>query len=64
MKKLEAYFKRQDALPRNKIAERMGVHPSTITRMVKGQLVPTVLIALALEKATDGYVRCRDWLNK
>lgn len=42
----------------------MGVHPSTVTRMVKGKLIPTVLIALALEKATDGYVRCRHWLVK
>ena len=64
MKKLVAYFERPGSLPRNKIAEKMGVHPSTVTRMVKGELVPTVLIALALEKATDGFVKCRDWLAK
>lgn len=61
MKKLQSYLARPKAPSQKELADRMEVHPSTVCRMVKGELVPTVLIALALEDATDGYVKCRDW---
>lgn len=64
MKKLQKYID-DHKIRQNELADAIGCHPSTVTRILDGSLHdPKVSLAVAIEKCTDGYVKCEDWLGK
>lgn len=43
------------------LAQRCGIHPQTLERFRTGMVIPTLVHAMALEKATGGQLRVMDW---
>lgn len=56
MKLLTRYL-RKHRLTQAALAERVGCHPSRISHLVNG-VKPTPEMAMALERGTDGALKC------
>lgn len=61
MEKLAKYLA-SEKLEQKDFAAIVGVHPATICRLLRG-LEPRVRLAVKIEKATRGKVKCRDWAH-
>ncbi len=61
MEKLKQYLE-SEGLKQQEFAAKVGVNPSTICRLLDGA-EPRVTLAVRIEKATKGKVRCEDWLQ-
>lgn len=63
MKRLKQYME-VARLNGQEMAEIIGVHPSTISRILKKKLTPDLDLAFKIQHATDGYVPVTYWLDK
>ena len=61
MKQLHAYLKTHKA---NALAEAIGISPSYLSDIKKGNRVPSLRVAFAIEDATSGAVPARSWLTQ
>jgi len=61
MKHLQAYLKTHKAGP---LAEAVGISQSYLSDMKKGNRVPSLRVAFAIEDATQGAVPARSWLTQ
>lgn len=61
MKHLQKYLKTHKATA---LAEAVGISPSYLSDMKKGNRVPSLRVAFAIEEATDGAVPARSWLKQ
>jgi DNA-binding transcriptional regulator YdaS (Cro superfamily) len=60
MEHLKAYLKTHKA---KALAEAIGVSPSYLSDMKKGNRVPSLRVAFAIEDATQGAVPARGWVS-
>lgn len=44
-------------------AKKIGVTHPTLMRYIRGKTVPSVPIAMEIQKATDGKVKLKDWVK-
>lgn len=59
--KLETYLREKDEKPAA-FAARINVAPSTITRILRGERSPGIVLAAKIKTATKGKVRIEDFL--
>ena len=52
---------RQNRVRAGDFAERVGIHPTTLSKVRRGKQLPTLPAALAIEKATGGAVPVHAW---
>jgi plasmid maintenance system antidote protein VapI len=60
--KLSAYLEREGVKP-SQFAYRLGVEPSTITRLLSGERSCSLDMAIRIEEATDGEVAPRELIQ-
>ncbi len=60
--KLETYLSERDMKP-SAFAAEIGVAPSTITRILRGERSPGLDLVMRILRATDGKVSVEDWYN-
>lgn len=65
--KLKTYLDRLPYGAKKQLAEQAGISPSHISRMLRGDLMPSPGVAVNIERATCGQVtrkdlRPHDWL--
>lgn len=60
--KLVKWLKAND-LNQGEFADTVGTYQTTISRLCRGSLVPTLELACRIEDATDGAVSHRYWLE-
>lgn len=61
MNKLKKFFNETGA-KQSDLAEAADCHPSTVTRLMEGGIPdPRVSVAVAVEKFTNGRIKCQDW---
>ncbi|MBN7759475.1 helix-turn-helix transcriptional regulator [Nitratireductor aquimarinus] len=60
--KLETYLSERDMKP-SAFAVEIGVAPSTITRILRGERSPGLDLVMRILRATDGKVSVEDWYN-
>lgn len=58
--KLETYLSEID-LKATAFAEKIGVSPSTITRILRGERSPGFDLVMRIQAATKGKVSAKDW---
>lgn len=63
MEKLKKYMIAND-LDGKGLADQIGVHPSTISRLLKKGQKPTLDLAFHIQAATKGKVKASDWVSK
>lgn len=61
MEQLHAYLKTHKA---NALAEAIGISPSYLSDIKKGNRVPSLRVAFAIEDATQGAVPARSWVQQ
>lgn len=61
--KLETYLSERDMKP-SAFAAEIGVAPSTITRILRGERSPGLDLVMRILRATDGKVGVEDWYNE
>lgn len=44
-------------------ADMVKTSPATLCRVLAGDHEPKLRLAVAIEKATNGKVKCRDWVR-
>ena len=59
----------QDFLTRNGIkqldfAQRLRVRQSTVSRLARNEMTPSLHLAVAIENATDGEIKAADWAQQ
>ena len=59
MEQLRTYLKKHKA---NALAEAIGISPSYLSDIKKGNRVPSLRVAFAIEDATEGAVPARSWV--
>ena len=59
MEQLRTYLKKHKA---NVLAEAIGISPSYLSDIKKGNRVPSLRVAFAIEDATEGTVPARSWV--
>ena len=59
MEQLRTYLKKHKA---NVLAEAIGISPSSLSDIKKGNRVPSLRVAFAIEDATEGAVPARSWV--
>ena len=52
---IKTYCKK-NGLSQTELANEAGIHPSYITHIIKGRKVPSVAIAILIERVTQGEV--------
>lgn len=57
---LKEYLKK-NGIMQNFFADKVGTTPSVIDRLIRLGYVPTLKLALAIEKETKGKVSVHDW---
>jgi len=60
--KLKTYLEKE-RMTASEFAERIGVFPSTITRAVKGEAMPSPKLMKQIMDATAGEVSPNDWFE-
>lgn len=53
----------QEGLSPSRLAERLGVPPSTITRILKGDRIPRLDTIAKITEATEGRVGAADFMS-
>lgn len=38
--------------------------PSTVSRLLKGQFLPSLDLGVRIERVTGGWMKCSDWLDE
>ena len=61
MEHLQTYLKTHKATA---LAQAVGISPSYLSDMKKGNRVPSLRVAVAIEDATDGAVPVRSWVKQ
>jgi len=61
--KLETYLSERDIKP-SAFAVEIGVAPSTITRILRGERSPGFDLVMRIQRATEGSVRAEDWYEE
>jgi transcriptional regulator with XRE-family HTH domain len=61
MEQLRTYLKKHKA---NVLAEAIGISPSYLSDIKKGNRVPSLRVAFAIEDATEGAVPARSWVTQ
>ena len=61
MEQLRIYLKKHKA---NALAEAIGISPSYLSDIKKGNRVPSLRVAFAIEDATQGAVPARSWVGE
>jgi len=61
--KLETYLSERDIKP-SAFAAEIGVAPSTITRILRGERSPGFDLVMRIQRATGGSVRAEDWYEE
>jgi len=61
--KLDLYLFTHKIKP-TKFAAQIGVNPSTITRILNGERVPSLDVIIAIEDGTGGEVTAKDFLDE
>lgn len=62
MEKLRKYLK-SNKLKQNEFAESIGATTSTISRVLNGEHLPDLKLAVTIQRKTNGFVRCEDWVK-
>lgn len=62
MEKLDAYIKGRK-MTRKAFAEAIGCAPSTLTEILGGVHLPSLEVAVSIEKYTRGKVKCVDMVG-
>lgn len=62
MEQLETYLT-QNGLKQSQFAELVSLHPSVVSRFIKGEARPSLETAFAIERATGGAVPASSWVN-
>lgn len=60
MEQLRIYLRKHKA---NALAEAIGISPSYLSDIKKGNRVPSLRVAFAIEDATEGAVPARSWVT-
>jgi len=60
--RLEAYLSQQN-LKQADFAKQVGVTPATVSRLIAGQLAPSLDLAARIEDATKRKVPMRSWVD-
>jgi len=60
--KLETYLTERNKKP-TVFAAEIGVSPSTITRIIKGERSPGFDLVMKIQAATKGRVKPADWME-
>lgn len=55
-----ARYMRTKKIPHNVMAERLGLNPSSVSRIAAGIMEPSLGKAVLIESVCRGKVRCRD----
>ena len=63
MKKLANFLSRNN-LTGAAFAAKINAHPSTVSRILAGSLIPTIDLAYRIQSATGGAVKFTDWVSK
>lgn len=62
MHKLADYLARKNITGRE-FADKIDAHPSTVSRILSGNLTPTIDLACRIKAATGGLIKVEDWLR-
>jgi transcriptional regulator with XRE-family HTH domain len=57
-----AEYRHRNEMQQRRIAAAIDKDQSFISEIENGHRIPDLAMAMALEQATDGYVKARDWL--
>lgn len=44
-------------------AARIGVDQATVSKLCRGKLLPSLPLAVAIERATDGQIKAVSWVS-
>ena len=58
-----AIFLGQNGLTQEQFAERIGVDQSTISRLLKNKMRPSLTLAVNIERETGGAIPASAWLR-
>lgn len=47
----------------DKAAEVFNMDAGYLSMLERGKRIPTLKVAIEIEKKTYGYVKCQDWVN-
>lgn len=61
MEQLHAYLRTHKAIA---LAQAIGISPSYLSDIKKGNRVPSLKVAFAIEDATKGAVPARSWVSE
>ena len=50
--------------PQEEIAQSLKVDQTTVSRIERGDVLPGLALAIAIEELTDGHVPAASWLKK
>jgi transcriptional regulator with XRE-family HTH domain len=56
-------FLERNQLTQSELARRAGLDPSTVNKIVNGQRIPDLRVAVALAVATGGEVAAESWVE-
>lgn len=48
----------------DKIAEKIGISRQALSYLINGHHVPSLKVAVKIEKLTKGKVKCKDWIDE
>ena len=63
MQKLIDYLARKN-ITGGEFALKIDAHPSTVSRIINGKLIPTIDLACRIKSATGGHVKLEDWVDR
>ena len=52
---------RQHNIPQSSLAKKVGISQPTLSRYLKGDLMPTIDVVKKIETVTNGFMRASDW---
>ncbi len=62
MEKMKLYLK-EKKMTQKEFSKRHSISESVLSRSVAGKTIPTLKVALQIERATRGKVKARDWVD-
>ncbi len=62
MNKLREYIEK-NGLRKDFFAKKIGTTGTTLSSWLHGKTQPKIRFAIKIEKATDGFVKVKDWLK-
>lgn len=61
MSKLKSYLTLK-RMSQRAFAARIGVDPSIISRLTRGEMTPSLQLAVEIEAATKGFIPAKSWV--